>query len=270
MLRKIFVGCLAFFIPPLAFLYLSRGWLALIYLLVLIVTAVVDFYVQRYFGLGGLGLLLAIVATVHALRIAQSETNVVKHKFYNYWWGALTIPLAVALLSFAARSFLYEPFSIPSESMSPTLMPGDYILVKKSGYGNYGTWGVSLFRSDNPNNKPKSGEIVALYPPGETRIYIERIIGIPGDEVRLDGANLTINGEIVSKKVEAGLFSESIGEQYYIVKYLGPPFRYRNYEVSVPPRHYFVMGDNRNNSSDSRLWGMVPEANMVGKVVRHW
>lgn len=270
MQKKLFVGFLALFVSPIAFLYLSRGRLALIYLLALIVSGIGDYFLESQYGIGGLGLTLVVVALFHSLRLVKDGVVIEKKRFYNYWWGALSIPLTIFLVIFSVRSFLYEPFSIPSESMSPNLNAGDHVLIKKLGYGTYGTWGLNFINTKKPRVNPKRGEIFVFYPPHESRIFLERIIGVPGDKISLDGPTLKINGEVVSQHQTLELFTESIGGNVYTVKYLGEPFRYKNYEASVPDGHYFVMGDNRNNSLDSRFWGVVSEENIIGKVVFRW
>jgi len=268
--KKLFVGLLAVFVPPMAFLYLSRERLALIYLIALIVSVVGDYYLDLRYGMSGLGLILILVAIFHSLSLVKKGIVTEKKRFYNFWWGALAISLPIVLLIFSFRSFLYEPFSIPSESMAPTLNAGDYVVVSKLGYGSYGTWGVSLWNAKKPKVNPKAGEIFVLYPPNEERIFVQRIIGVPGDQISLNGPTLKINGEIVSESLDSTLVTESIGETVYTVKYMAAPFKYKNHVALVPAGHYFVMGDNRNNSLDGRFWGFVPEANIVGKVVLQW
>lgn len=270
MQKKIFVGFLALFVSPIAFLYLSRGRLALIYLFALVASGIGDYFLESHYGISGLGLVLVVVAIFYSLRLVNAGVAIEKRRFYNYWWGALSIPLLILLVIFSVRSFLYEPFSIPSESMSPNLNQGDHVLIKKNGYGTYGTWGLNLINTKKPRVNPQAGELFVLYPPNESRVFVERIIGVPGDKISLDGPTLTINGDVVSKSVGSELFTESVGESVYTVKYLGEPFRYKNYEAFVPSGHYFVMGDNRNNSLDGRFWGFVPEENIVGKVVFQW
>lgn len=270
MRNKIFVGFLAILTPPIAFLYLSRPGLSLFYLGALLATGISDYLLELHYEISGLGFVLTIIAAFHSLRLVNDFDLHKKKHFYNYWWGALSIPFIFILIIFLSRSFFYEPFSIPSESMSPTLNSGDHILVQKLGYGTYGSWGIRLIDSKQPSKIPKAGEIFALYPPQEKRIFVERIIGLPGDEIELLDATLKINGTVVSKSQTRTLSKESIGENTYTVKYITDQLRHMNHKAVVPNGHYFVMGDNRNNSLDSRSWGLVPEANIVGKVILHW
>ncbi|WNO11659.1 signal peptidase I [Teredinibacter sp. KSP-S5-2] len=268
--KKVFVGILAFFMPPLAFLYLSRGSIALVYLAALIFSMLGDYLLNLYYGISGLGLTLAVVAVFHSLKLVKNTNDNERKRFFNYWWGALTIPIVIVIAIFTVRSFLCEPFRIPSESMSPNLNPGNHVLISKFGYGTYGTWGFNFINLNRPGSKPNPGEIFVLYPPHESRVFVERIIGVPGDEVLLFESTLSINGKVVSEILDFTTSKETVGENTFIVKYLNEPFRFKNHRITVPDGHYFVMGDNRNNSLDSRFWGVVPEANIVGKVVLQW
>ena len=270
MKNKIFIALLAFIMSPVAFLYLSRIRLALIYLVALLTTGVLDYHLQINYGKSGVGLALALVAIIHSVSLASSQNEKGNPKFYNYWWGALSIPFALFTGILMVRSFLYEPFIIPSESMSPNLNAGDHILIEKLGYGTYGTLGVTVLDTKNPSSKPNAGEIFVLNPPNMKYAYIERIIGLPGDHVSLNDKTLSINSIIVSKEIDSQIVQESLGEEVYEVTYAIRKSGYRNFEGVVPEGHYFVMGDNRNNSSDSRSWGFVSESDLIGRVVKKW
>lgn len=185
--------------------------------------------------------------------------------------------LAVLLL----RSFLVEPFRIPSGSMMPTLLVGDFILVNKFAYG---------IRLPVLNNKvieigePQRGDVVVFrYPKDPTVDYIKRVVGLPGDRVGYFNKVIYINGEAIGQ-VPAGIYvgkgsgismsgaskrSEQLdGVQHDILVMQRSPGL--EGEFVVPDGEYFVMGDNRDNSNDSRFWGSVPEANLVGKAFRIW
>ncbi len=193
-------------------------------------------------------------------------------------------PILLAVL--VLRSFVVEPFRIPSGSMMPTLQIGDFILVEKYAYG---------LRLPVTNTKvvstgePQRGDVVVFrYPKNPSLDYIKRIIGLPGDHIRYDRKRLTINGnpvdlEIEGKyvidselryRVELALLKEQLGpvEHQILVDPVGDMSapQLRNGEFVVPPGHYFVMGDNRDNSNDSRVWGTVPEENLVGKAFLIW
>lgn len=184
--------------------------------------------------------------------------------------------LPVLLIVLVLRSFLVEPFQIPSSSMVPTLLVGDYILVNKFAYG---------IRLPVLNSKvveigePRRGDVMVFFPPHDSRYFIKRVIGLPGDRISYSGKVLTVNGRTIPQSLVAQLPplnpSYQISEEnlddvtHFVRKELlrsGPD----NFEVTVAPGHYFVMGDNRDNSSDSRVWGQVPEENIVGKAFAIW
>ena len=182
----------------------------------------------------------------------------------------------VLLLVLVLRSFLFEPFQIPSASMVPTLKVGDFILVNKYAYGLRlpitGTKVVSV-------GEPQRGDVMVFFPPKDDRYFIKRVVGLPGDEVKILDNQLFINGEkIAQQPLESEkedprylLTEEALGEQGHILRKRRFAGRLgRNYAIVVPAGHYFMMGDNRDNSSDSRVWGPVPEANIVGKAVVTW
>ena len=206
----------------------------------------------------------------------------------------------VILIVFVLRSFLYEPFKIPSESMVPTLVVGDFILVNKFTYGvrlpvaNKKVFDVGL---------PKRGDVMVFrYPENPSLDFIKRVVGIPGDNIEYKNKRLTINGvPVVTEKLDSqtrvddrlavqsyDVIRETLGEKPH-VSFLDPraqgvrlggvrqfPNRanceYNDDKMSctVPAGHYFMMGDNRDNSEDSRYWGFVPEENIVGKAVLVW
>jgi len=213
------------------------------------------------------------------------------------WWLDWTAGLfPVILVVFVLRSFLFEPFKIPSGSMIPTLLIGDLILVNKF------TYGIRLpvvNTKITEGNAPQRGDVMVFrYPPQPSVDYIKRVVGVPGDEVAYINKRLTINGKEVPTTAQPDFFDEStmryfkqfeetLGAQPHRV--LNNPeapafvqgasnFPYRDncrYSVEgvvckVPQGHYFMMGDNRDNSLDSRYWGFVPDQNIVGKAFFVW
>ncbi|MGF2736356.1 signal peptidase I [Marinobacter sp. DUT-1] len=179
--------------------------------------------------------------------------------------------LAIVLV---LRSFLVEPFQIPSGSMLPTLEVGDFILVNKYAYGiRLPVAGTKILEVGNPE---RGDVMVFKYPEdGETN-YIKRVIGLPGDRIRYQDKQLFINGELVDTRFIARLppmelRREDLGEvEHDIFLTLGRPGNSGEGEWVVPEGHYFVMGDNRDNSNDSRYWGTVPDELIVGKAFAIW
>ena len=187
----------------------------------------------------------------------------------------------VLLIVFLLRSFLIEPFQIPSGSMIPTLEVGDFVLVNKFAYGvRLPVIGTKILDVDDPER----GEVMVFIPPHEDKYYIKRIVGLPGDTVRYEDKNLYINGVSIDKEyvgdieVPTGIgplsgkgYSETLGEVPHFIQYIDAVGQRRTRTTWViPGGHYFMMGDNRDNSADSREWGAVPEENIVGKAVAVW
>jgi signal peptidase I len=214
------------------------------------------------------------------------------------WWLDWTAGLfPVILIVFLLRSFLFEPFKIPSGSMVPTLLVGDLILVNKY---HYGIRLPVLNRKVVANHDPQRGDVMVFRYPVDPRVdYIKRVVGIPGDEVAYLNQRLAINGQQVPVQPlgefydedslrYVPMFSERLGavEHRILVDPRRPAFfggdqkafpfhqncRYLPEGVvcKVPPGHYFMMGDNRDNSQDSRFWGFVPDENIVGKAFFVW
>lgn len=184
----------------------------------------------------------------------------------------------VLLLVLLLRSFLLEPFKIPSSSMVPTLQVGDFILVNKYTYGLRlpvtNTKILSL-------NEPRRGDVMVFFPPKDKRYFIKRVIGVPGDEIQYIDRVVYINGEAMKQELiaedppgqpAAFIMSENLGERgaHLMQKRLIPSELILPYGYKVPEGHYFMMGDNRDNSSDSRVWGPVPEDRIVGKAFAIW
>ncbi len=213
------------------------------------------------------------------------------------WWLDWTAGLfPVIVVVFLLRSFLFEPFKIPSGSMIPTLLVNDLILVNKFHYGvRLPVLNIKVL----DNQSPQRGDVMVFrYPPKPSLDYIKRVVGVPGDEVAYLDKKLTINGQSLSKTPLPDFFEEdamryakqfeevNAGKKYRLLNDDDRPAfipgaddfpfkencRYSTEGVvcKVPEGHYFMMGDNRDNSLDSRYWGFVPERNIVGKAFFVW
>jgi len=182
----------------------------------------------------------------------------------------------VLFVVFVLRSFLVEPFQIPSSSMVPTLQVGDYILVNKYTYGIR----LPVLRTRVlALNEPQRGDVMVFFPPHMNDTYfIKRVVGLPGDTVTYRNKQLLVNGQQVESEALAqfpdgrsrySVGLESLGEADHLMQVddMRPA---RDFSVVVKPGHYFMMGDNRDNSSDSRIWGQVPEKDIVGKAFAVW
>ncbi|HXS73897.1 MAG TPA: signal peptidase I [Rhodanobacteraceae bacterium] len=194
-------------------------------------------------------------------------------------------PVILAVLLF--RTFLIEPFRIPSGSMMPTLLVGDFVLVNKFAYG------LRLPVTDTKIvdiGEPKRGDIVVFkYPPNPKEDYIKRIIGLPGDTISVHDEQVFVNGQpapqtfigpdkdtdpesVKTAQADGKVYNEKLGKVSHHIIVLPPYMRAPQTEGSwtVPQGYYFAMGDNRDNSSDSRFWGPVPESDLRGKAFLIW
>ncbi|KND61794.1 Signal peptidase I [Candidatus Burkholderia verschuerenii] len=227
----------------------------------------------------------------------QTRTRLRDEKLRQPWWLEYTASFFPVILAvFVVRSFIVEPFKIPSGSMVPTLLVGDFILVNKYDYGLR----LPIVNTKVTQGRPlQRGDVVVFrYPKDESVDYIKRVIGLPGDTIAYEDKKLTINGKPVPEAAQPDFFDEERvgyakqftedldGRQNNILNnpqvppfVIGAddfPFRdncvYNSQGVTckVPPGHYFMMGDNRDNSADSRYWGFVSDANIVGRAFFIW
>jgi|TARA_B110000503_G_scaffold53898_1_gene86569 signal peptidase I len=188
-----------------------------------------------------------------------------------------TASLAPVLgLVLVLRSFMIEPFQIPSKSMVPTLKVGDFILVSKWSYGlRLPVLRTKIFDVDSP----KRGDVVVFFPPHEERYFIKRLVGLPGDKIQVINGKLYVNNAAMPQTdtiIDAGaprsqvMMEDLDGVEHLIQKRVPPTRMSQNFSTLVPQGHYFMMGDSRDNSSDSRVWGPVPEERIVGKAFARW
>jgi len=236
------------------------------------------------------GLVWLVDILFFAKQRQQASTSKTLHDPIIVEYSKSFFPVLFAVL--VLRAFIYEPFRIPSGSMMPTLLVGDFILVNKFDYGLR----LPITHTKiTGGEKPKRGDVAVFrYPEDESLDYIKRVIGLPGDHISYYNRRLSINGKTVKTKflenyqglgessklvinqgcdnikAKCKVFNEQMGEASYTMM-TNPDVRYSSDgELFVPAGHYFVMGDNRDHSNDSRFWGFVPEENLVGKAVMIW
>jgi signal peptidase I len=219
----------------------------------------------------------ALGAGGEAAETGKIEATLKEPTLVEYAKSFFPVILAVLLL----RSFLIEPFRIPSGSMMPTLLVGDFILVNKY---KYGIRLPVLNKKVYELGEPERGDVVVFRFPKDPSVdYIKRVVGVPGDHVVYRDKTLLVNGEKIAQIPQGTYIGMGSGlsmsgadlrrEDLTGVKHdilVAPKIRGVNSDVVVPEGHYFVMGDNRDNSNDSRYWGFVPEGNLVGKAFMIW
>jgi signal peptidase I len=288
-------GVLGLLIQPAGMLYVARpGWAAT-YLALVLIIALGNMFVLRDGDLAGnaIALLVAIICAIHAYRLAR-DSRVLRRPWYSRWYGLAGIIAAFAVLALGTRAFLFEPLRFTSGSMTPSIEPRALLIVEKWGYGNYRTYGIHFMRT-GMSSEVRRGDIVAFeYPEDRTLSYAQRVVGIPGDRISYYNKRLKVNdqevprtriGDYVHKDrpIRSLQYLERLGDREYpiLIEAEAPaaippvkafPFDERcaytkeGVHCQVPEGHYFVLGDNRDNSSDSRIWGFVPARNILGKV----
>jgi signal peptidase I len=295
--NKWIAAVLGFLAPPLAMMYVARiGWAASYLLLALTLGITAEFYFHDVAGLVLVQLIFLSGCVTHAYRLASRAPDAQSRPGYSRWYGLCGAGLLFLGVTFGIRAFLVEPFRAPSSSMLPTIPVGAHLIVQKWGYGNYGSFGLNL--SHTAISAPlKRGDIIVFeFPQNRSIDYVKRLIGLPGDKVAYRGKRLFINGLPVPTHDDGNYldwasmnsfrrFGESLdGVEYSILSDQHfpagfPPgrdfplreqctFDAEGMSCEVPPRHYFTLGDNRDHSADSRIWGFVPAELVVGRVIR--
>jgi signal peptidase I len=294
--NKWIAAVLGLFLQPLGFLYAARPGIAAAFLLLAVGAGIAGFVLVHKLGLW-IALVqptFAVVCAVLSYRLAVAYKTATPRPWFSRWYGLAAVLALIVGVVVLVRAFLIEPFRFSAGSMSPTIKPGAHLIAQKWGYGNYRAYGFQLWRTAIAEEIRRGDIIVFAYPPDPSLDYAKRVIGLPGDKVSYRKKRLRINGEeILTRRIgnytpTSGAavlvqFVERLGDLEYgvLVDPTMPSFPPQNFpfkdrctfsadgvECNVPDGHYFVMGDNRDNSSDSRIWGFVPGEMIVGKVVR--
>lgn len=205
-------------------------------------------------------------------RQSISEPNRALNTLVDYSRSFFPVLLFVLII----RSFIFEPFRIPSGSMMPTLLQGDYIFVKKYSYGLR----LPVIETEIiETGEPERGDVVVFRLPSEPNVnYIKRVVGLPGDTIEYRDHRITVNGQPVplvpdDEQPAAGApprFIEQLDDRSHAIYVANPGNSVRDGVYQVPEGKYFMLGDNRDNSRDSRFIGMIPETHLVGEAVRIW
>ena len=288
---------LGFFVPLLGFLYLGRPGLAVVMLALQLVLAGIGFTLPDSPMMAFATLAFAVACAVLAYRLASRAATAsegVPQPWYARWYGLIGAVVAMAVVIVPVRLFVVEPFNAPSTSMTPTIPVRSNLLVQKWGYGHYSTYGAKLI------TRPLSvtverGDVIAFdYPRDPGTVFVKRVVGVPGDLVEYRDKHVFINGsDTRGKRLDDHLLTDpapkylqryrerSVKSEFDIVIDPDVPAISHDQQslpadcvsanetlrCKVPAGAYFVMGDNRDNSQDSRYWGFVPSGAIVGKVV---
>ncbi|RVU84689.1 signal peptidase I [Leucothrix sargassi] len=262
---------LGIILQSVTFLYVNRAAWFVFYLLSSLVLGCVDLIYGTFSAA-----VLSLICPIHAYFITRNYDTFDERSWYSKWWGILLSLLLLVASLFTLRAFFYEPFSIPSKAMNPTLGTGNYIIVSKFPYRTYGTLGLSLYEGDlaSPSLMQRGKMYVFKYPKDNSITYIKRLVGLPGDRIEVRYGDVTVNDvavkqALVKEATRTKYYSQTLdGNSFYIQRNANGLNASRGDGVFIiPEKSYFFLGDNRDNSNDSRYWGVVPSHHIVGEVV---
>ncbi|MBA6419394.1 signal peptidase I [Pseudomonas sp. 5Ae-yellow] len=259
---------LGIFLQPFVFLYVNRPRLFWSYLFAALLIAAVDWYFVL-----SLHLLFSVICPLHACWLVRRCDTEQPRPWYSRIWVVIGFYLGLLLSILLVRAFLYEPYAVPSASMHPALVEGDVVVVQKWGYAQSALFGYALPGSAAvAPERLQRGNVYVFYPPDRDNLFVKRLMALPGDVIALTEQGVVINGEtlpeaLLSDTEELTRFSESLDGLEYQVQYLKGLPKQPIRTFKVPAGHYFFLGDNRENSADSRHWGSVPAQRIVGEVV---
>lgn len=266
----------------------SKKWVHLLFFILLLGTLITlgALNFQVTLTLVALGMLCIVTvdtlwhkAYSHAHASGKSSPYRIVRYAHEFW--------LVLLIVWVIRSFIIQPYRVPTGSLLPTVEPGDFLIVNQFAYGLHFPIGNKKIMTIGA---PQRGEIALFYyPPNPNLIFVKRVIGLPGDHIRYQNKVLYINGKEMTqtylKTLELPAFDrldfpdvhhmilkeENLNGVRHAIyeENIATPLS-ENFDLVVPQGNYFMMGDNRDNSGDSRIWGFVPESHLVGKAFRIW
>ncbi|NVD96845.1 signal peptidase I [Massilia sp. BJB1822] len=289
------------FFMPLGFLYAGR-WRAALGMGVLVLLLGLSIYLDvptlpAGLDISHLRLVLGVVAALWAYRAARQAPEGIR-PWYSSAASLIGISVLVVLADSGVRNFLYIPFKAASDAMAPALQAGDKVVVQKYGYGHYTILGTRL-GTQTPTEPIRRGDILVFDAPAavpKDNIYLMRVVGLPGDRIvyrnkelfindqrtrlRPDGEYLLDDGlrplQRMRNQLDGTAFSTIEDPNKPAIKEKPRDFPFRDHcsysetelHCEIPPGHYYLLGDNRDNSNDSRYWGFLPASHIVGKVVK--
>ena len=304
---KLLAGILALFLNAFAFLYVNKARWFWVYVIVTLIVAKASMghyenpLLQSLIHDGYLSIALALICIGHSVYLAHYYDADEQRKWFARWYAVLLIVIGVFGLIGVVRLYVVAPFQIPSSAMLPTLTPGSHVLVSKSGFGNKTLFTSEIYQTESSVKLSRADIIVFRYPLDRDILYIKRVIGLPGETIRYENKQVFVKPRCLPETESCAeykaleltalpehtlssppllIFQEDVGsQQHYIAINMQreiPAHFYFNQpgtpttEWKVPANHYFVMGDSRDNSRDSRFWGFVPEHDIVGRVIYSW
>ena len=294
--NKWLAAVLSVFAQPLGLLYVARPWWAAFYVVFVIGSTVLAFIDDHVLAAWAYLIWVAIIAsTIYAFRAAARFPVDAPRPWYSRWYGLLSVAVAYVAVVMLGRSFVAETYRVSADSMHPNYERGDVLWVLKWGYGNYGPFGFNL--THRPITAPLArGDVICFeFPHDRSEHYLKRVIGLPGDEISYRHHVLSVNQVAMptlrsGEYVEPGRpfvhprFVETLAGREYAVLFDPQETRPIRHDADfvrrdqctfyddgltchLPAGYYFVMGDNRDNSADSRVFGLVPADHIVGKVM---
>jgi signal peptidase I len=298
--KKWLAALIGICIPPIAMMYVAQWRWAVLYLVMGLAGGIVFGFVLSGETIlsDAFAIMYSITGAIHAYRLAAQHTKDIRRPAYSRWYSLLGMAVGLLSMIFIFRAFVLEPFRYESGAMQPTIEPKSRFLVQKWGYGNYGAYGIQVLRK--PISSPLiHGDVVAFEPPSNrSSQYAYRLIALPGDTITYRDKRLTVNGNLITQPRAEDHFDaisltyksrhlETFGHIEYPVLFdksrptfilSSTPLSFTDrctfladgFSCEVPPGHHFMMGDNRDDSLDSRFLGFVPADHIIGKVIFIW